>query len=384
MKILHLMLDGLLVLLFSLSFSYHQDIEIKNGVRIVHNENSGKWGSSPQVSLKLIRTLGGIDVEDENLAFNSPRDIVMDKEGNLYILDLGNVCILKLNPDGKYLATIGRKGQGPGEFQGPFSLDIDSEGYLYVADMDSKKIHILNRKGKEHKTVKIKKHRVYRARLVKPGLVVVGGFSKLVPPNEKNLPKLLHLFNLKGKLQYELGDMFDYNDNWISFWANWFYFDVDEDSNFYLAFRHQNRIEKYSLEGKLLWKADRKLNYGTKPLDKGLNRQMPKMNTVSSAITVDAAGRVWVLTLNRQFRRGEDQEVISGGGGRTRKKPDIDSENTDVYKLEIFDVDGTLLGEIKLNHHAHGLRILNNYLFIWERNNAKFYQYELIEKNKYY
>jgi len=379
MNKLHLMLFSLLALLFSLSFSYHQEIEIKNGVRIVHNENNGKWGSDPQVSLKLIRTLGGIDVKDENLAFNLPYDMAMDKEGNLYILDLGNVCILKLNSEGKYLETFGRKGQGPAEFQSPYTLDIDSEGYLYVADMLNKKIHILNRKGKEHKTIKIKKYRGYRARLVKPGLIAVGGFSKLSSPKEKDLPMLLQVFNLKGKLQYEFGEMFDYKDNWVSLWANWFFFDVDGNGYFYLAFRHQNRIEKYSPEGKLLWQADRKLNYDTKPMDKGSKHHEPKMNTVSLGITFDAAGRTWVLTQDRQFRRGEVPMVISGGRGRTRMKSDADGEKTDVYKLEIFDADGTLLGEIKLNHHAHGLRILNKFLFIWERNNAKFYQYELFD-----
>ena len=97
------------------------------------------WGDYPQVLLELIRTIGGIEVEDENLAFSAPYDIAMDKEGNLYILDLGNICIQKLSPEGQYLDTIGRQGQGPGEFQSPFSLDIDSEGYLYVSDYQARR-----------------------------------------------------------------------------------------------------------------------------------------------------------------------------------------------------------------------------------------------------
>ena len=377
MKRLCLVSYLLLCLLFGFSFSYYQEIETRNGVRIVHNGSGGMWGLNPQVTLQLIRSIGGIDVEDENLAFKSPYDMCMDKEGNLYILDSRNACIIKLDSKGNYLKTIGRKGQGPGEFQGPFTLDIDADGYLYVSDVTNKRIHILNRKGKEQKTIKIKKYRVQYAGFVKPGYVVVGGLSNLIPPKEKQLPKLLQVFNLRGKLEYEFGDMFDYKDNWVSLWANWFYFDVDEDGYFYLTFRHQNRVEKYTPEGILLWQADRKLSYGTEPMDKGLNRQIPKMNTVSEDITVDSEGRIWVLTQDRQFRVEEEQMMISGGNRRLRVNANEDSEKTDVYKLEIFDGDGILLGEIHLNHHAHGMRIVKNYLFIWERNNAKIYQYEL-------
>ena len=132
-----------------------------------------------------------------------------------------------------------------------------------------------------------------------------------------------------------------------------------------------------------MWKADRKLNYGTEPLDKGLrgkNRQDPKMNLVSTGITPDEKGRVWVVTLARQERRDEISVDISAGSRKTRKISEKDSEKTDVYKLEVFAPDGILLGEIKLNHHVHGIRSLQNYLFVWERNHAKYYQYEIIEE----
>ena len=366
--------------------SMPQNIETKNGVRIIHNEEEGEWKNGPQVSLKLIRTLGGIDVEDENLAFNRPYDITMDKEGNLYILDTGNDRIQKFNPEGKYLDTIGRQGQGPGEFQNPLSLDIDSQGKLYVADQVAKKIHIFNPNGKAYKTLKISKYRIHYARYCEPELVALGGLSRFVSPDEQNLPKLIKVFNLKGKLQYEFGDIFDYKDNWVNLWANWFYFDVDDEGCFYLAFRHQNRIEKYSPGGDLMWKADRKLNYDTKPMDKGStegrsSRDIPKMNTVSSGISTDNIGRVWVLTLIRQLSKEEEQRtsVISGEGWRKTISKEGD-EKIDVFKLEIFNSDGILLGDLKLSHLAHDIRILKNYLFIWERNNSKFYQYEIVNK----
>jgi hypothetical protein len=114
-----------------------QKIEIVNGVRVIHNDKGGQWGANPAVKLELIRTIGGLDAE-ENLSFNNPTDIVQDSAGNLYILDSGNKRIQKVNSEGKFIKTIGRKGQGPGEFQAAYSLDIDNEDNLFVFDMGSR------------------------------------------------------------------------------------------------------------------------------------------------------------------------------------------------------------------------------------------------------
>jgi hypothetical protein len=59
-------------------------------------------------------------------------------------------------------------------------------------------------------------------------------------------------------------------------------------------------------------------------------------------------------------------------------RPDI--EKIDAYKLEVYDPEGILLGEIKLDHRVHGLRICKNFLFAWEANFDKVYQYEIVEK----
>jgi len=123
-----------------------QKIETVNGVRVVHNEKGGQWGANPEVKLELVRTIGGLDAE-ENLSFNEPNDIVRDSAGNLYILDSGNNRIQKLDSEGKFIKTIGRKGQGPGEFQAAYSMDIDPEDNLFVFDVRSRRIEVLSPDG---------------------------------------------------------------------------------------------------------------------------------------------------------------------------------------------------------------------------------------------
>ncbi len=132
-------------------YSYAQKIETVDGVRTVHNTKTGLWGKNPEVQLRLVQTIGDLNTEDENLAFNNPNDVAVDSAGNIYILDAANQRIQKFSPEGKFLATIGRKGQGPGEFNFPSSLDVDPNGNLVVLDGSVKKIQILTPEGKEQK-----------------------------------------------------------------------------------------------------------------------------------------------------------------------------------------------------------------------------------------
>jgi hypothetical protein len=126
-----------------------QKIETVNGVRIVHNRGEGIWAKSPRIALEKIRAIGDIEAESEEVAFYMPLDMSLDAEGNLYVLDTGNHRIQKFSPEGVYLATIGRQGQGPGEFTFPGSLDVDGAGGLIVASPYGMKIQFLDTSGVE-------------------------------------------------------------------------------------------------------------------------------------------------------------------------------------------------------------------------------------------
>jgi sugar lactone lactonase YvrE len=140
-----------------------------------------------------------------------------------------------------------------------------------------------------------------------------------------------------------------------SWHANYFVFDTDAEKNICLSFEWQNRIEKLSKDGRIVWRADRPLNYGTdinrNRIDK--NSDVPSnLNIVSMGIAMDGKGRIWVNTFHRQMTPEEQSLSISG---RIRTKEGKISK-MNIHKLESFDPDGVLLGEIPLDHLAHGLR----------------------------
>ncbi len=382
------------VYLFAVITAYPQKTETIDGLRVVHNEKVGKWGKNPEVAIKLVRTIGDVDTEDENLAFNSPSDIAMDSAGNIYILDSENQRIQKFSPEGKYVATIGRKGQGPGEFTSPSSLDIDAKGYLYVLDSNQGRLQILAPEGKDFKIIHTIKRDLQKVRVLRSGLFVAsssfrrGAFFE----KRKSLPKLLKLIDSQMKVLKEFGEMFDYKEDVTNEVGNWALFEVDKNDNIYLSFSYQNRIEKYSPDAELIWKVDRALNYSAELIKKGRLEVTatsqtffpPKMNRCSNGIAVDEKGRVWALTLNRQIKKEEEIiHYVSGTPAGVTKKTigNTDLRTTDMYKLEIFAADGILLGEIPLNHFSDSIRIIGDNLFLFDRDRGvKYYQYKIIEK----
>jgi hypothetical protein len=376
-----------LIIVFSWMILNAQTPEIQNEIRLIHNKTGEMPGVSPKFWLSLTRTIGGINVEDTNLAFHEPRDVVVDSRSNIYILDSGDAKIQKLNSEGRFIKTIGRKGQGPVEFQLPFSIDINEAGELCVFDYGNGRIQFISPEGKMGKSINTALPSASQIRVLKSGFIAIGGMAGLpeILQRRKKSPNLLFLRDQEWKIQTSFCEAREYGDPNVDFWANELYFDLDADENICVSFKYQNRIDKYSQDGRLLWRADRTLRYGTDVIDKGSVHStkqlfaitMPTLNTVSQGISIDGRGRVWVITLNRQLTRAEKGNVITAGGKRKIVEPLV--KKMDIYKLEIFSPDGLLMAEIPLDHLAQGIRIFGDILFLWEYDNAIFYQYRIID-----
>jgi hypothetical protein len=384
-----------LLLILSIGASAQQ-VETIDGIRVVHNKKVGVWGANPRVAIELVRTIGDIDTDDENLAFDSPLDMAVDPAGNAFILDSGNKRIQVFGPDGKYVRTIGRRGQGPGEFESLSSISIDRQGNFHVLDSAQRRIQVFTPRGEVLKTTPITKLRIDRMRILGSGPIVaqvsiifgMGGVAK-----EKAQPKLVDLLGPDLEVVGEFGEPFDYGDEMTNRIGNSWYFDVDGEDHICLCFVYQNRIERYTPEGKLLWRADRELSYSTKLIEKGRQEVTanstryfaPKLNRVTDALAADEKGRIWVVTRDRQIRKEEEVTIMVSGsvaGGSTRKVVgDTDMRTTDMYKLEVFGPDGVLLGAIPVTHFVDGIWIHQDRLFLLDRDRGvQFYEYRIREK----
>lgn len=71
--------------------------------------------------------------EANSYLFTMPSDIAFDKDQSVYILDISEHMIFKFDVNGKFIKTIGKKGEGPGEMQFPLGIAI-KDNILYLID----------------------------------------------------------------------------------------------------------------------------------------------------------------------------------------------------------------------------------------------------------
>jgi DNA-binding beta-propeller fold protein YncE len=66
--------------------------------------------------------------------FNLPRDLAIGRDGRLYVVDGGNFRVQFFDREGKYIGAFGKVGKQLGDFARPKEIATDPEGNVYVAD----------------------------------------------------------------------------------------------------------------------------------------------------------------------------------------------------------------------------------------------------------
>lgn len=92
-------------------------------------------------------SIGSADGRGTAASFFSPAGITIDKAGNLYVADYGNNLIRKIDPSGNVTTIAGKvlsgfdNGKGTAaSFRGPIGLVLDKNENLYVADLGNEVI----------------------------------------------------------------------------------------------------------------------------------------------------------------------------------------------------------------------------------------------------
>jgi hypothetical protein len=91
-------------------------------------------GKAKTLLLKEDLRFGADEEEEEYLWTMSSVKIVPDKRGHMFIPDQKEGRILEFDPSGKYVATVVRQGNGPGELQGIIALDLLADGRWIALD----------------------------------------------------------------------------------------------------------------------------------------------------------------------------------------------------------------------------------------------------------
>jgi hypothetical protein len=117
----------------------------KDGVR--HVTNPARPIEKPSTfKLNELWRVGGDDDSDD-VIFGVLNDMATDGAGNIYLLDSQLNEVLIYSPSGEYLRSIGRAGEGPGEFRMPRALFIAEDNRVAVLQMMPGKIIMLTPDG---------------------------------------------------------------------------------------------------------------------------------------------------------------------------------------------------------------------------------------------
>ncbi|MCH7549815.1 MAG: hypothetical protein IH969_09820 [Candidatus Krumholzibacteriota bacterium] len=126
----------------AMSWSGHE--EIHDGVTHVLNPAMPAMASET-ISPEELWRIGGDD--DEDIIFGVLSSIGADGAGNLYLLDSQLSQVMVFSPDGELLRTIGREGEGPGEFRRAGDLFFTPRGELAVMQRMPGRIVLLTTEG---------------------------------------------------------------------------------------------------------------------------------------------------------------------------------------------------------------------------------------------
>lgn len=168
-------------------------------VRVVKNPATPLYG---ELELEIEMDLAIGNEDDDQFSFFRANDLEIDSDGNIFVLDAGNGRIQKFAPDGDYLQTFGKKGQGPGELNSPFAFAFDTQGNLYVGD--GQKIHVFDSLGKFQRSITLVE-RIMNFYVDGDGYFVATG----IKTTEEGTRQIVALFDPEGSLVRNLREFSD-------------------------------------------------------------------------------------------------------------------------------------------------------------------------------
>jgi hypothetical protein len=125
-------------------------IEEKDGIIIIKNPNEPFYENS-KIGFEEEIAIGESGQKEESL-FNVIISVAVDDRERIFVGDFNEAHIKIFNDKGAYLKTVGRKGQGPGEFESVCKIQItpkkEDEFFYDIFDQEGKYIYRVLLKGR--------------------------------------------------------------------------------------------------------------------------------------------------------------------------------------------------------------------------------------------
>lgn len=83
---------------------------------------------------RFLSSIGSGQRDYGEYGFNTPVGLALDSRGNLFVVDMLNSEVKKYSPSGQFLLSVGEAGDTEGTFSRPKAVAVDQEGNIYISD----------------------------------------------------------------------------------------------------------------------------------------------------------------------------------------------------------------------------------------------------------
>lgn len=307
-------------------------IEEKGDVIVLRNPK-GPIYKEPLFTLEEDLVLGEA-TESEEPVFLQVRDIAIDSEEHIYVLDNKAAQVKVFDKRGSFLRTIGKKGQGPGELNRPTNIQISAQDEIIIQDISLSRFTLYSLNGDFLKSISTAKLRIGPSRFDSEGNI----YGVAIGVDAENRLYEVKKFNTDQEYLYTLGSSPLPNDTeWDLFFYLIRYFLRDDDC-VVTGYPVDYELNVFNPEGKLIRKIvkdydpveitqeerDKELNEIPKRYLKWRKLLKRKYHAAYRAFGCDEKKWLYVET----FERTED------GKG---------------YYYDIFDEEGKYINKLPLN-----------------------------------
>ena len=138
-------MNNLRIFLIKIIFVMSSLLILSGYAKNIDSQTSHRKITENPLKVELLLKIGS---DKENEDFYDPYSFAVDSEGRIFILDTRNSRIQCFSPEGKFLFSFGRLGQGPGELsKRARKIKILEDGNIYIIDSPPRRINVYNRNG---------------------------------------------------------------------------------------------------------------------------------------------------------------------------------------------------------------------------------------------
>jgi 6-bladed beta-propeller len=119
---------------------------LSSGQISVYNPRGSLWTAGDEWVIEEDLRIGALAETGPDM-FGSITDFAVDRLGRVWVFEGQAQEIRVFDGDGRYVRTVGRQGEGPGEFNRVIGMDWGTDGNLWIADPSNNRLSVVDTTG---------------------------------------------------------------------------------------------------------------------------------------------------------------------------------------------------------------------------------------------